>query len=381
MSYRLTLKVIFNLLNLYTKETALATINGTNFNDNDTIQNGIFRPALIGTLSADSIFGLGGNDIIDGGAGADMMSGGDGNDVYFVDNVGDSITDTRGYDVVNSYFSYTMKIGLETLALIGEDPINGTGTGNNDDIFGNDNNNVLNGLGGRDQLAGNGGNDTLDGGVGADYMEGGAGNDTYVVNDINDIVDETNFLSSGVDVVNAAITYVLDSEVENLTLTGTAALSGTGNDLKNVVNGNNGSNLLYGLGGIDNLVGNGGNDTLSGGLGKDNLNGGAGQDKFLFNVAPGINNADTITGYSAAEDTITLENAVFAKFTLTGVVNASNFVAKANPVAADANDYLLYNTTTGILSYDANGNAAGAAVQVATLAGAPALTAADFLIV
>jgi len=274
-----------------------------------------------------------------------------------------------------------MKIGLETLALIGDDPINGTGTSNNDDITGNDNNNVLMGLAGSDQLAGNGGNDTLDGGLGADYMEGGAGNDIYVVNDINDLVDETSFLSNGIDTVNAAISYVLDSDLENLTLTGTAALSGTGNEFNNVMNGNNGNNLLNGLAGIDNLVGNGGNDTLSGGLGKDSLNGGIGQDKFLFNVAPGINNADTITGYVAADDTIMLENAIFTKFALTGTINTNNFVVKANPVAADANDYLLYNTATGVLSYDANGNAPGAAVQFATLAGAPALTTADFLVV
>ena len=359
----------------------MATINGTNFHDNDTIQNGVFRPALIGTTVADSIFGLGGNDILDGGAGADMMSGGDGNDVYFIDNAGDTITDTKGYDVVNSYRSYTMKIGLETLALIGDDPVNGTGTGNNDDITGNDSNNVLMGLAGSDQLAGNGGNDTLDGGLGADYMEGGAGNDIYVVNDINDVADETSFLSNGIDLVNAGISYALDSELENLTLTGNAALAGTGNEINNVINGNNGNNVLNGLAGIDNLVGNGGNDTLSGGLGKDSLTGGVGQDKFLFDAAAGINNADTITGYIAADDTITLENAIFTKFTVTGAINASNLVAKASPVAADANDYLLYNTTTGVLSYDANGNAAGAAVQFATLTGAPALTAADFLIV
>ncbi len=363
------------------KEMKLAIINGTNFNDNDSIQNGVLRPTLIGTTAADSIFGLGGNDILDGGAGADMMSGGDGNDVYFIDDAGDTIIDTKGYDVVNSVRSYTLKIGLETLALIGDAAINGTGTGNNDDITGNDNNNVLMGLGGNDQLAGNGGNDTLDGGPGADYMEGGAGNDIYVVNDVNDVADETSFLSNGIDLINASISYVLDSELENLTLTGTTALTGTGNEFNNVLNGNNGNNLLNGLGGNDSLVGNGGNDTLSGGLGKDNLNGGVGQDKFLFNVAPGINNADTIIGYVAVDDTIVLENAIFTKLTATGVINASNLVAKANPIAVDANDFLLYNTTTGVLSYDANGNAAGAAVQIATLSGAPALTATDFLIV
>ncbi len=358
----------------------MATINGTSFNDNDTIQNGIFRPALLGTASADSIFGLGGNDVLDGGAGADLMSGGDGNDIYFVDDAGDNITDTKGYDVVNSFRSYTMKIGLETLALIGIDNINGTGTGNNDDMAGNDSNNILTGLAGSDQLSGNGGNDTLDGGAGSDFMEGGAGNDIYFVNDINDIVDETVFMSSGIDTVNADIAYTLDSELENLNLTGTA-LSGTGNELNNTINGNNSNNSLNGMNGKDNLVGNGGNDTLNGGLGKDNLNGGVGLDKFLFNIVPGVSNADTITGYVSADDTITLENAIFTKFTATGAIAAGNFVAKVNPVAVDANDYLLYNTATGALLYDANGNGAGAAIQFATLTGAPALTAADFLIV
>jgi hypothetical protein len=55
-------------------------------------------------------------------------------------------------------------------------------------------------------------------------------------------------------------------------------------------------------------------------------------------------------------------------------------VIGANPTAGSFSNTLLYNTGTGILSYDVDGSDAGAAVEIAQLSGRPALTAADFVL-
>lgn len=82
----------------------------------------------------------------------------------------------------------------------------------------------------------------------------------------------------------------------------------------------------------------------------------------------------------ASPRALVLENAILTKLTATGALPAGTFVSGAGAVASDANDYLIYNTTTGTLSYDADENGAGAAVAFVTLLGSPALTAADFTI-
>ena len=254
----------------------MAIINGTNFNDNDTFQAVPFFPfiqffsRLDGTSSADSIFGLGGNDILngfngndllDGGTGVDTMNGGDGNDTYIVDNVGDLITgeidDSIGgtADLVNASVTYTLVAAMENLTLTGAAAINGTG---------NAKNNVING---------NGANNTLDGGAGADTMNGGDGNDTYIVDNIGDLIsgEFDDALGGTADLVNASVTYSLVAAMENLTLTGAAAINGTGNAKNNVINGNGANNTLNGLAGNDTINGGSGSDTYFGGDGNDVL--------------------------------------------------------------------------------------------------------------
>ncbi|HEY9730051.1 MAG TPA: calcium-binding protein [Chroococcales cyanobacterium] len=122
-------------------------------------------------------------------------------------------------------------------------------------------NDSLYGLGGNDTLTGYGGNDYLDGGTGNDLMQGGTGNDTYIVDSIFDIVKEKS--GQGIDAVKASVSYTLGSNVENLTLTGSSAINGTGNSLNNVITGNSGNN------------------TLDGGLGADTMNGGDGSDTYI----------------------------------------------------------------------------------------------------
>ncbi|MFM5946437.1 MAG: calcium-binding protein, partial [Dolichospermum sp.] len=103
-------------------------------------------------------------------------------------------------------------------------------------------------------------NNTLGGTENTDYLMGLAGNDIYTVNNVGDVVVENP--SEGTDLVNASISYILTDNFENLTLTGSANLNGTGNNLNNSLTGNTGNNIL---------TGNAGNDTLNGGAGIDTL--------------------------------------------------------------------------------------------------------------
>lgn len=129
-----------------------------------------------------------------------------------------------------------------------------------------------------DTLSGLAGNDTLDGGAGADSLAGGVGDDVYVVDNVGDIVLE--LAGEGIDLVQSSVSYALGANVENLTLTGSAA-NGTGNELANIITGNSSANFLFGLAGADRLDGGSGTDTLDGGTGTDTLIGGSGDDRLV----------------------------------------------------------------------------------------------------
>ena len=229
-----------------------------------------------------------------------------------------------------------------------------------------------------DTLAGFAGNDMLDGRGGADTMLGGSGNDTYVVDNVGDITTESSSLD-GIDLVNSSVTRTLGANLEKLTLTGAAVISGTGNTLANVITGNSAANTLSGLSGADRLNGGAGGDRLIGGAGLDILTGGGGGDKFFFNSAPSAANRDTITDYNVAADTIQIENAVFIGIGGVGVLAAAAF--RSGAVAADASDRIIYNSATGALYFDADGAGGAAQIQFATLSAGLALTAADFVVI
>jgi hypothetical protein len=192
---------------------------------------------------------------------------------------------------------FNQKFGTEA----GEDLIGSTirrdqlhGFGGNDRLYAN---------GGDDQLYGGAGNDLLDGGTGADVMYGGAGDDLYRVDNLADIVSEQTTPGvddGGVDTVESSITYSLGAFIEKLTLKGTAAINGTGNDLANKLAGNEAANVLSGQGGDDLIYGNGGDDTLIGGAGKDELWGGSGSDTFVFR-APDATSTDRVKDFSAGD--------------------------------------------------------------------------------
>ena len=366
---------------------------GSNFNDE-----------LIGNDQNNIIKGEGGNDTLDGGLGADRLIGEWGDDVYIVDGVWDNVIEDydNGRDEVRSSGTYTLQRNVENLTLTDHGAINGTGNSTDNVLIGNDASNTLDGGAGKDtlnggmgddslyggigsdSLYGGDGNDHLDGGIGADLMVGGMGNDTYVVNSADDYIDESN-MGGGIDTVLASKTFSLGplggycsvtGDVENLTLTGKAAINGTGNSLNNVLIGNVAANYLDG---------GAGNDTLMGGAGNDTLIGGAGADVYVFSgVTLPSNGTDAVT-FIAEEDTLqfSLLNVNAAKIggssLSSGAINADNIVIGTHAVAADFNDYFLYDTFTGQLLFDADGNGGDAAVVLATLVGHPTITLADLV--
>jgi Ca2+-binding RTX toxin-like protein len=156
----------------------------------------------------------------------------------------------------------------------GNDSVSG-GAGK-DYLWGGSGNDTLMGGAGVDTLLGATGDDLLDGGTEADVMTGGAGNDTYVVDVVGDAVNE--LAAGGIDTVRSAIAYTLGANLENLALTGTAAINGTGNALDNVINGNSAANVIDGMAGNDKVFGGAGNDTVRGGDGNDQVHGDEGND-------------------------------------------------------------------------------------------------------
>lgn len=110
------------------------------------------------------------------------------------------------------------------------------------------------------------------------------GDDLYYVDNASDVVSETSASGGGIDTVIASISRTLGNYQENLSLSGTAAINGTGNSLANILKGNSAANVLKGGGGDDMLSGGAGNDLLVGGAGKEVLTGGAGNDIFDFNA-------------------------------------------------------------------------------------------------
>jgi Ca2+-binding RTX toxin-like protein len=250
--------------------TGIAAINGTGNALNNTI---------IGNTA---------NNILNGGLGNDTLIGGTGNDTYVVDAIGDVVNEASTIateiDTVQSNITYSLGANLENLTLTGIAAINGTGNALNNTITGNTANNILNG------------------GLGSDTLIGGTGNDIYVVDSRTDVVNETSLFGTEIDTVQSSITYYLGANLENLTLTGTAALNGRGNSLNNIMTGNSAGSTLSGGAGDDTLIGldggfnilngEGGNDRIEdsdgsslliGGLGLDTIYGGAGVDQLQGN--------------------------------------------------------------------------------------------------
>lgn len=301
----------------------MAVINGTS--GNDTLNGTAGADQIYGFDGDDTLNGGSGNDELDGGTGADAMNGGNGNDLYWVDDAGDTITETSfgGTDTVRiTISSYTLGTNVENLdtryasgsITVAGNSLNnvftmGTGAITVNGGSGTDTasyfytgavivdlmNSALNGgdavddvltsieslVGSADddELYGTNAANTLDGGAGADLMVGRGGNDIYFVNDENDDVVELS--GQGTDDVRVSLdVYTLPDNVEKARYTGGSTFTATGNELSNEITGGIDNDTLDGGDGHDVLVGGGGDDTLIGGAGVDTLQGGAGADNM-----------------------------------------------------------------------------------------------------
>ena len=104
-------------------------------------------------------------------------------------------------------------------------------------------------------------------------------------------------------------------------------------------------------------------------------------DIFVFDATlNAATNKDWISDFVSGQDQIRLDKDIFTTLTTVGTLNAAYFKASTTGAAEDNNDYILYNTSSGALFYDADGNGQGAAIQFATLTTKPAITANDFMI-
>ncbi|MBY2998936.1 M10 family metallopeptidase, partial [Rhizobium leguminosarum] len=277
--------------------------------------------AFVGTGNslANTITGGVGNDTLNGGAGADSLIGGAGNDTYIVDNAGDSVAENAaaGTDTVKTVLaSYTLGNDLENLSYIGAAAFAGTG-------------NAL-----ANTITGGAGNDLLDGDAGNDTLIGGAGNDIYVVDSAGDVVTE--LASAGTDEIRtslAAYSIAALINVENLSYTGSANFTGTGNALANTI------------------TGGAGNDTLNGGAGADSLIGGAGDDTYI------VDNAGDSVAENAAAGTDTVRTTL-ANYTLDANVENLTYIGIGTAAfAGTGND--LDNVITGAAAADTLSGGAG----------------------
>jgi trimeric autotransporter adhesin len=257
----------------------------------DTLIGGAGADTLLGGADNDTLQGNSGADLLDGGTGADQMAGGMGDDSYVVDNAGDVVSEffNQGYDQVSSSSNYVLPQHVERLNLTGT-ALLGNGNEMDNALFGNLEANVL------------------DGGTGADQMSGAQGDDRYIVDNILDTVVEQ--VGQGNDTVYASVNYTTAAQVENLVLTG-SAVTGSGNELNNVLVGNAGNNSLSG--GV-------GNDLLAGWLGNDTLDGGTGNDSYLYNQGEGRDSLVDASGTDAVRfgAGITLDSLSAREYSVSG---------------------------------------------------------------
>ncbi len=308
---------------------------------------------LKGSSGEQTLIGYGGDDTFIGGTGDDFVLGGEGKDTYD----GNGGFDTLSFD--DAYYTPSAYRGINLDASTGKvtDQFGNAETFTQFEQFrGTQFADTFKGSSGDDEFMGLGGRDSINGGAGFDVAlyhrdsrRGGTGSVTVDL--------ETGKATDGFGKTDTLVS------IEGAR-TGDAADKLYGNDANNI------------------LRSGAGNDLLAGGLGNDVLRGEDGKDIFLFDSKlSATTNVDEIQDFSVADDTIRLDNTIFTKLTGTGALSSGQFTKNTTGLATDAADRIIYESDTGELYYDSNGNASGGSVLFATIGTGLALTAADFFIV
>ena len=357
--------------------------------NNDTLPG----DRLIGGDGGDTLRGLAGNDTLVGGRGGDLLDGGAGAAdwaSYFDatsavtiflgspasgggDALGDTFVDIEFFELSNGF---------------GDTWIGGAGS---DFVFGHGGNDVLFGGGAYDALYGGAGDDFLLGGDTGDLLDGGTGGfdvvfygDSPVGISINLVTAIHSGFAAG-DTMVGIEGYLLTEQGDTMTGLDSAGLG-------EVIYGLGGADSLVGLGGFDYLIGGDGADTLVGGFGWDLLIGGAGADRFVWNsggeggpALGGGGGGDVVQDFQAGVDKLAF---VSASTGISGFTLGANLFIQASgttPISglqgSGSGPTLIYDTQFGGLWYDTNGNAAGGLIYLATVVGAPTLTATDFMVI
>ena len=348
-------------LQLATSNVSFANASQLLFGDNAVAQNDNLANVLNGTS---------GGDLLNGFGGADTLNGGLGNDTYIV-STGDVLSDTGGIDTVLSDVNWTLAAAFENLTLTGTGNLQAIGNNLDNTLIGNSGNNYFNPKAGNDTILAGAGNDTIDmstGGTsspGNRFIDGGDGVDLV---DYNGIARSAVVIDLGAGTASGGG----DGGVGSATLLNTENLFGGA--FNDQITGSSAANVLAGMGGDDRLNGREGNDSLTGG---------AGADTFAFDRTPGAANADTVIDFTSGIDRIALDGGIMPQLGSSGSFPSGDarFYAAAGATGGhDADDRVIYNTTTGQLFYDSDGSGANAAQLIATLQGAPALAASDIVV-
>lgn len=319
-------------------------------------------------LGDDTVYAGGGNDLLIGHGGADYLDGGEGNDIFIIGGFGSGVQGTTSKaDDGNKEWIAT---GAKHDVIVGGDGI-----------------------------------DTLriTTGIGANTKANGTivlNNDNFKsmeVVQVGGTVGRLNVENTALQLLNDHYYFKANGTVADLSNT----LGNNGGTINNVVvdasglttnglrfEGNANQQTFIGTSKADVFIGNGGNDTLTGGGGADIfvfgkvyeqvVTGSSTTVQTYTNTAFNLTGVDTITDFTRGTDKIELH---LDQYSMLAGFNASMLRVNSTGTAQDANDYLVYNTTTKTLSYDADGNGSGAKVDIAILTGVNTLSTSDFIIV
>lgn len=346
-------------------------LNGTAFGDVlsgdaavNALQGGAGNDLLYGYEGADNLYGGAGDDILEGGAGADFIDGGEGFDTVSYAASAGPVVRAFGSSVASGAHAVgDVLFGIEALSGSAfADILAGAGSG--DTLSGGFGSDWLLGQGGADTLRGEAGNDVLLGGDGADRLEGGLGDDVAHYRDATAGVGAS--LAAGGHRGEAlGDSYV---GIENL----------WGSDFGDTLTGDASANQVYGFAGVDVIDGAGGDDTVYGGAGADALTGGGGDDTFYY-LQWQTDGGDTLTDFTSGADRVMVSRFWFG-------IDSAGAAAVIQPAEADfitsggstsTHPSFLWNSATGVLSFDPDGLGGTPGFVLATLQAGASLTPTD----